>query len=60
MEIIEQRNEKDPEGKWCEYEPRPRSDAAAKVTIARLRRHADKDRSIIEDMVYRLRTINTY
>ena len=60
MKIIEQRNEKDPKGKWCEYEPRPTSEVKAKTLIKQLRRHADKDKSIIEEMLYRLRTINTY
>lgn len=57
MKIIEQKNEKDPEGKWLEYEPRPRSDTAAKALISRLRRHAEQDRS---NMSYRIKTINTY
>ena len=58
MKIIEEKNMRDPNGKWLEYEPRPRSNAAAKVTIAKLRRHALKDLSIISHIQYRLQTIN--
>ena len=60
MKIIEEINNMDPEGNWTEYEPRPRSDSGARNTIANLRRHAAQDKSTIEDMRYRIRTINTY
>jgi len=60
MLIIEEINNRDPQGDWREYEPRPHSDAAAKATIARLRRHAAQDKSITQDVCYRIRTINTY
>ena len=58
MKIIEQINEKDPQGKWMEYEPRPRSNAAAQALISRLRRYAINDKSSISEMKYRIRTIN--
>lgn len=60
MKIIEEINNKDPEGNWTEYEPRPRTKQAALNLIARLRRHAAIDRSSISDMKYRIRNINTY
>jgi len=60
MKIIEEINNKDPEGKWIEYEPRPRSADAARATISKLRRIAAQDKSTIEDMCYRIRSINTY
>jgi len=58
MKIIEERNNQDPKANWNEYDPRPRTDNAAKTLIARLRRIAIKDKSIIQDMQYRIRTIN--
>ena len=60
MKIIEEINNEDPQGNWTEYEPRPRTDQAAKNLIARLRRHAKKDKSSISDMRYRIKTINKY
>ena len=60
MKTIEEINNKDPQGNWTEYEPRPRTDQAALNVIARLRRQAIKNKSSISDMRYRIKTINNY
>ena len=60
MKIIEEKNNQDPQGKFVEYEPRPRNKANAITTIRQLRKQAKQDKSIIQNMVYRLRTINSY
>ena len=59
MKIIEEKNNRDPQGAWHEHS-RPHTTNAARVTIARLRRWAVKDQSTISDMIYRIRTISTY
>lgn len=57
MKIIEEKNISYSKSKWLETEPRQHNSQATLNKIRRLRRYAERYNT---DIIYRVRTINTY